>query len=141
MNVREFRYLFFRDWENEGGLIQPSVAAKILGVTRGRISQLCETGSITKYIYDEPTTPLVSLKDVQRIKIEKILKLSPEAQAKIKEKELQWEEEFKLKLLKEMIYSTETPIIKKAAITNREEIIESELEEYEEYMEKEIGKK
>jgi len=137
MNVREFNYLFYRDWDNAGGLITPSTAAKLLGLTPGRMSQICEERHLRKYIYNDPSKPLLSLTDIRKIQSEKRDKLSKEARDVIDKKQAEWVYAYEEQLKKEeelsTMYSEPPP--------RYEEIVGSEIDDYENYMEKRIGKK
>lgn len=40
---------FYRDYEREGGLIPPAMAARLVGVHRSRVHQLLDAGELTKF--------------------------------------------------------------------------------------------
>jgi len=134
MNVREFSYLFLRDWHATKGLIQPAIAAKLLGVTRGRMSQICEEKNLAKYRYDDPSKPLLRLDQVLEIKNEKYNSLSSEAKKRIDEMNDLWEMEFEKRLEMEDELSEQNPEPNPSYI----EEIEDEIENYIDHLEKNI---
>jgi len=137
MNVREFNYLFYRDWDSAGGLITPSTAAKLLGLTTGRMSQICEERHLRKYIYNDSSKPLLSLDDIKKIQLEKRNKLSKEARDVIDKKQAEWAYAYEEQLKKDeklLEKYTEPP-------PSYEEIVADEIDDYENYLEKKIGKK
>jgi len=134
MNVREFSYLFLRDWHKTKGLIQPAIAAKLLGVTRGRMSQICEERNLAKYKYDDPSKPLLSLEEVLKIKNEKYNNLSTEAKKRVDEINELWEIEFEKQLELEERYSEQEEEIS----PSYEEEIDDEIEDYMDHLGKNI---
>lgn len=58
-------------WYNAEGLIQPSIAAKILNITSTRVLQLWKLKRYKIYKYDERERPLISWKDVMAYKTER----------------------------------------------------------------------
>jgi len=134
MNVREFSYLFLRDWHATKGLIQPAIAAKLLGVTRGRMSQICEERNLTKYRYDDPSKPLLSLDEVLKIKNEKYNSLSDEAKKRIDAMEAEWEYAYEEQLKKDEALIEKYP----EPSASYEEEIANEMEDYLDYLEKNI---
>lgn len=139
MDVREFNYLFERDWKNAGGLIQPAIAAKILGLTRGRISQIWEERNFRKYIYDDPSKPLISLNDVKKLQDEKYINLSTDAKRIIDQEQAQWESDYEEILKKEA--EKENKYGDMEPNKTYEEEITEEIDEYRKYMNKKISKK
>lgn len=135
MDVREFNYLFYRDWNNTGGLVTPSTAAKLLGLSTGRISQIWEERKLRKYIYSDPSKPLLSLNDIKSIQSEKYDKLSTEARDIIDKEQAEWEIAYE-KWLKEIANQEDIEPPK-----SYEEEIGEEIDEYRRYMNKKIGKK
>jgi len=135
VNVREFNYLFFRDWNTAGGLITPSTAAKLLGVTRGRISQIWEERNLKKYIYNDVSKPLLSLNDVKKIQNERYVNLSAKAKNIIDEEQAKWEFEYKAYLENN---PDEDPGANVTYTIESDENVTSEIENYEEYLDKQI---
>lgn len=62
----EYKDWFVSNSINHGMLITQAQAAKILGKTRGRISQMISEKKLTSFTYDDET-PLVSLAEVSQI--------------------------------------------------------------------------
>jgi hypothetical protein len=67
---------WFKDkWTQSGGLISPSIAAKILGISMPRINQIWKDRGLEKYIYDDEKKPLLGLFDVMQIEDERTEKV------------------------------------------------------------------
>jgi len=138
MDVREFNYLFYRDWNNTGGLITPSTAAKLLGLSTGRISQIWEERKLRKYIYTDPSKPLLSLNDIKKIQEEKYKNLSSEAQNIIDKEQREWEDNYEQILKKEAEERAKYGDLEPPR--TYEDQIGEEIEEYRKYINKRIGK-
>jgi len=73
LNLKKDRYAdWFQDtWNETGGLVSAWTAAKILEVSKGRISQIWKEKNFKKYKFSEKDRALLAIKDVLLIYFKK----------------------------------------------------------------------